>query len=1202
MSSVAVTAPIVSSVIDVDQTRTQSTPVIPASTLSVWCDRLIEAGWLAAIIVVPLFFNIYSSRVFEPDKLTTLRSIALFMTMVWLVKWIEELRNPNRDRSVTWRTPLVLPTLIIVVVYMISTALSIAPRTSLLGSYQRLQGTYTTFAYIVVFLLILQGLRTRMQLDRLITLLIINSLPIAMYGLLQRLQLDPLPWGGDTTERVAGNMGNSIFIAAYLVMTFFVTLYRIAESCVAIFQSNQPRWSDVTRAACYILIALFNAIVVLILAGSRGPQLGWLGGVLFFTLLLVQLIRRRKVRLGLTIGMVGLGIAGLAFLYFINVTRNDPSTEWLRQFPLFRRLGTVLTTQEGTNAVRVLIWEGAADLVSPHAPLTKPDGAPDAFNAIRPFVGYGPESMYVAYNSFYPPALANFEARNASPDRSHNETWDSLVITGVFGFLAYMFLFGSVLFYGFRWIGLIASRFEAGLFVFMWIAGAVLFGGGAMLSGNTELFGVAVGAGVVFGLTIFLFISAIINARRADDEALSVRLSLRDQMLMIAIVSTVIAHFVEIHTGIAIAATRTNFWVLIAVMVVVGDGLLRLEKSEVVSGQPEFETETQASTNGSFATTPDVVTHRPAASGKRPSSPSSPSSASSASSAGTRRQRRAAQQAAAQRRTTTTTSSSRGFALPGWFGTVTTYGLFMGLILGIMAFDFTNNTDRNTVPGQVFLNAMTTSKGQPSLGVLAMFLITLVVGTIIILAELRRSPSTGSGQAVIKTNEQTLAAGALIASIAALLWVGFGTFIAGRLVDFITAQQNTVAGILGIADQLAAFPAYVYLLIAVVMIGSAFLLRNEGPVRPVKPASYAGLTTLFVGAIFTPVLIAYSNLQPISADIIYKQASPWDQSGSRELVQGTGIQGWDLAIEHYRKAIDLARNEDFYYLWLGRALLEKAKSTPNTSATKTLPDDASFTRIIGNEQENWNRPSGSEALPSASLSREDLLTAARIILEEARVINPFNTDHSANLARMWQQTADITTDPELKRQRNENAAREYATATRLSPNNAQLWNEWARLNLYNLGNLDQAKEKLDRSLALDKKFSQTYLLRATWYLEKARTLDQTQNQTEWRDMLTNAQNELEQALVADPNALQAYPQLARVELQLGNVLSAVNTIEALLAKNPNDWSSLIDFARALSDTGQITRALEYAQRARAIAPADQQPVLQSFVQQLSAPR
>ncbi|MEZ4646278.1 MAG: hypothetical protein R3E31_26740 [Chloroflexota bacterium] len=47
--------------------------------------------------------------------------------------------------------------------------------------------------------------------------------------------------------------------------------------------------------------------------------------------------------------------------------------------------------------------------------------------SLRPLIGYGPESMYVAYNRFYPPELATVEARNASPDRSHNETFDALV-------------------------------------------------------------------------------------------------------------------------------------------------------------------------------------------------------------------------------------------------------------------------------------------------------------------------------------------------------------------------------------------------------------------------------------------------------------------------------------------------------------------------------------------------------------------------------------------------------------------------------------------------------------------------------------------------------------------------------------------------------------------------------------------------------
>ena len=53
-------------------------------------EAIIEAGWLAALIIVPLFFNVHSSRVFEPDKLSLLRSIALVMALAWLIKLANE--------------------------------------------------------------------------------------------------------------------------------------------------------------------------------------------------------------------------------------------------------------------------------------------------------------------------------------------------------------------------------------------------------------------------------------------------------------------------------------------------------------------------------------------------------------------------------------------------------------------------------------------------------------------------------------------------------------------------------------------------------------------------------------------------------------------------------------------------------------------------------------------------------------------------------------------------------------------------------------------------------------------------------------------------------------------------------------------------------------------------------------------------------
>jgi len=94
------------------------------SKLSRYCDGVIEAGWLIAVVATPLFFNIHSSRVFEPDKLTLLRSLAVFMMVAWLIKFIDQQgwrslrRQPlgwlsPRSSSSIWRIPFLIPILLL---------------------------------------------------------------------------------------------------------------------------------------------------------------------------------------------------------------------------------------------------------------------------------------------------------------------------------------------------------------------------------------------------------------------------------------------------------------------------------------------------------------------------------------------------------------------------------------------------------------------------------------------------------------------------------------------------------------------------------------------------------------------------------------------------------------------------------------------------------------------------------------------------------------------------------------------------------------------------------------------------------------------------------------------------------------------------------------------------------------------------------
>jgi len=139
--------------------------------LSVLCDKVIEAGWMALVVVVPLFFNVYSQRSFESDKIALMRTIALVMSLAWVIKelearsWKLEACPEPRRRVGGWklvlRTPLVFPTLLLAIVYILTTITSIASRLSLWGSYHRMQGTYTTLSYIVIFFVILHTLRHR---------------------------------------------------------------------------------------------------------------------------------------------------------------------------------------------------------------------------------------------------------------------------------------------------------------------------------------------------------------------------------------------------------------------------------------------------------------------------------------------------------------------------------------------------------------------------------------------------------------------------------------------------------------------------------------------------------------------------------------------------------------------------------------------------------------------------------------------------------------------------------------------------------------------------------------------------------------------------------------------------------------------------------------------------------------------------------
>ncbi|EFO80744.1 TPR repeat-containing protein [Oscillochloris trichoides DG-6] len=551
------------------------------STLSRWCARIIEACWLLALTLVPIYFNLFSARHFEPDKAMALRALVVIAATLGLIRGLENLRPITFDVGLWQRLraiPLAVPTLVYTLVFLITTATSVVPATSFWGSYQRLQGTYTNLTYILLGLLMVVTIRSRAQIERIITISLIAGVTTAAYGVIQHLQLDPLPWKGDVITRVASTLGNSIFVAAYLIMLVPLALYRMVvawSGARSAAPSPQPRndwlralaqgliilsgmllllavikfgaavrtvdfrywwffpaavmsasalWWSITLGserrlplwpafAMLALLMLFSSqfaltattgiqvasnaddaphaydwaawllgsvvsggvglglgrwlpvrsdppsrlslgitavvsggaallmITTLVLSQSRGPFLGFGASMfLFCSLLLWAALRharnqqqvRRAARLR-TLLFAWVGAALLAATFLISFNLSDaPFFNQLRSVPYLGRMGQLLEIESGTGLVRRLIWLGDA-----HGGGAVGMVRADPWHAL---VGWGPESMFVAFNPFFPPSLANVEARGASPDRSHMAYLDELVTKGMIGLVSYLFL------------------------------------------------------------------------------------------------------------------------------------------------------------------------------------------------------------------------------------------------------------------------------------------------------------------------------------------------------------------------------------------------------------------------------------------------------------------------------------------------------------------------------------------------------------------------------------------------------------------------------------------------------------------------------------------------------------------------------------------------------------------------------------------
>lgn len=499
--------------------------------LSAFCDKLLEACWLAAVVLAPYYMNIYTHRMFEPDKACLIRSIAWIMVVAYLIKRLERkptssgqskpaVNKSNQPQTATADTTtapglsrsvllgakfsVLFPVLFYVFSYALSTATSATPYASFWGGYDRLQGLYTFFGYFVIFFIAVTHIKTKEQIDRIISAVILTSIPLVMYGLIQRLGLDRVPWQAmDPRDRISATMGNPIFFAAYLILVVPLALTRLMASIYK---------EDLLMVVVYSILIL-ALITDTVLAQSRGPLLGLMSGT--FVYLLVFSWRERIKWLFKTLLISS--IAGGIFLTLFNLPHLVPMEKlpasgtikpaWDKTFgqllkvPYLKRLGVLAETKPGsTGRTRMILWKGALKLITE--------------TPFRFMVGHGPESLATVFYRYHTKELIDLEGSTTHADRCHNAILDSWVNQGLIGLIAYLFLMGGTMYLGVRAI------FKS--------------------AGPTDK-------------------SPPVDAKEPA--------SIRDyNLILIALLAGIVSHFIETVFGIAIVSTNTYFWVYCAAL------------------------------------------------------------------------------------------------------------------------------------------------------------------------------------------------------------------------------------------------------------------------------------------------------------------------------------------------------------------------------------------------------------------------------------------------------------------------------------------------------------------------------------------------------------------------------------------------------------------------------------------------------------
>lgn len=555
-----------------------------------FAEALVELAPLAALAVVPLYFNPRTERVFEPDKLAWV--IVLGCLAAWGLLVAAAERRPalwGRPRL----APLTLAAATLVAALVLGAAFSTVPAVSLWGAYRRGQGLFASVALVTLGACVALTAGRRPARDRVRRTLVAGIVPVALYALLQRARIDSLTWniyGTSPAERAFGPLGNPIFLGAYLAMVAPLAYATVVTGWQARRHGVAGGTADLISGG----VAGGLAVAGLIASQSRGPLIGLVVGTGLFALLAAATAGRRRLVLGL---VAAGGLAAVA-------AAASGALGGSAALPGLGRLGALTTTTSRTAQERLLVWSALEQALRA--------------DPRRAVIGHGPETTAFVLSPHLPDDLVRLAPVQVF-DRAHNVVWEWWITAGLVGVAALAVLYAVAFATGLRRLGLAAGA--GGGVVVASLTGAAAGALVPALAGRPALAAVGLPFGLLAAVALASARGALsdkaedasggqadavagrdphgpkapaFGSRRRRDAAVD-----PDRWLVIAVLAGLAGHLAEGALGLPTAAGELVFWTYVGLLTVLARPAAAGDMT-LASAQPTRRGEATPASTGSI--------------------------------------------------------------------------------------------------------------------------------------------------------------------------------------------------------------------------------------------------------------------------------------------------------------------------------------------------------------------------------------------------------------------------------------------------------------------------------------------------------------------------------------------------------------------------------------------------------------------------